>query len=235
MRSTLIAPIRPKGGFVMRRLSKAAVALGATVLLIGAGSAYALASSPGSTITVCVSHRGGMFYRARKCAKQDAKLAWGQQGPPGATGQQGPPGPQGTRGAQGPNGDTGSPGPRGPSNGFTQKGAGGALNDTALTTVDSLTLPAGSFVVVAKALPVILSGTDQANCELDDPSGGLIDGSSAGLDASTVRAATVTMTGPVTTRGGAVTVRCETLWTNSNVLVFNPRISAIQVDAVTGN
>ena len=79
-------------------------ALGVAALLIALAGTYALASSGGSTITVCVSHKGGTFYRARKCAKHDGKLSWNKPGPQGT---QGKPGRQGT---QGPQGNPGSPG-----------------------------------------------------------------------------------------------------------------------------
>jgi hypothetical protein len=78
----------------MGRLSKAGAALAAVAVLL-AGGAYALASSSGGTITVCVSHNGGALYKAKKCAKHDTKLSWnkvGQQGPGGAPGANGAPG-----------------------------------------------------------------------------------------------------------------------------------------------
>lgn len=95
----------------MRRFSRLAVGLVAAALLIAAVGTYALASSSGGTITVCVSHKGGALYKAKKCVKPDRTLAWNQQGPPGSTGQ---PGPEGPRGAQGPQGDPGRQGIQGP-------------------------------------------------------------------------------------------------------------------------
>ena len=89
----------------MGRLSKAAVAVVAIALLIAGGGIYALASSGGGTITVCVSHKGGTLYKAHKCAKHDKNLTWSKRGPAGSQGAQGP------KGAPGPKGDTGGPGP----------------------------------------------------------------------------------------------------------------------------
>ena len=89
----------------MGRLSKLGATLGvAVVTLAGGGGAYALASSNGGTITVCVKHTGGALYSAKKCARHDQQLSWNKQGPAGATGSQGPAGVLGAQGAQGPAG-----------------------------------------------------------------------------------------------------------------------------------
>jgi hypothetical protein len=95
------------------RFSKLAAGLGATALLIAIAGAYALGSSSGGTITVCVSHKGGSLYRAKKCAKADRKLSWNKQGQPGPTGQsgaQGLPGIPGQQGVRGQQGIQGAPG-----------------------------------------------------------------------------------------------------------------------------
>src|SRR6185312_2150602 len=94
------------GGSPMRRLSKSAATLGAVALLLGGGTAYALASSTGATIAVCVKHDGGTLYRAKKCAKHDSRLSWNKQGAPGATGATGAQGPKGDTGPQGPGATT---------------------------------------------------------------------------------------------------------------------------------
>jgi hypothetical protein len=92
----------------MWSLSKSAATLGAGALLLGGGTAYALASSTGATITVCVKHDGGAFYKAKKCAKHDSRLSWNKQGSAGVTGATGATGAIGLRG---PKGDTGAQGP----------------------------------------------------------------------------------------------------------------------------
>jgi hypothetical protein len=80
----------------MERLSRAAAALSAAALLIAGGGAYALASSAGATITVCVNHNGGTLYKAKTCAARDKKLSWNEQGPPGIQGPTGKAGVNGT-------------------------------------------------------------------------------------------------------------------------------------------
>ena len=87
----------------MRGLSKSAAALAAVALLLAGGGTYALASSAASTITVCVKHKGGALYKAKKCAKHDGKLSWNKQGPAGNSGSQGP---KGNTGPQGPGATT---------------------------------------------------------------------------------------------------------------------------------
>jgi hypothetical protein len=70
-------------------------------LLAGAGGGYALASGSSTTITVCVSHKGGGLYKAKRCKKRDSRLSWNQTGPQGV---------QGVQGIQGQKGDAGPPG-----------------------------------------------------------------------------------------------------------------------------
>src|SRR5215467_13184536 len=71
----------------MLRRPLGAVAIGVFFLVtagMGAG-AYALTSSSG-TISACVSHINGVFYRAGSCKSHDSRLTWnirGPQGPPG--------------------------------------------------------------------------------------------------------------------------------------------------------
>lgn len=96
----------------MGRLSRSFAALGVAGLLIAGGGAYALASSDGGTITVCVRHEGGALYQAKRCAKHDKKLSWNKQGLQGSPGMRGPEGPQGTQG-QGPQGPQGPQGIQG--------------------------------------------------------------------------------------------------------------------------
>jgi hypothetical protein len=92
------------------------------VLVVG-GGAYALAADTTPQITVCVAMQGGALYKAKKCAKGDAKLSWNQAGArglagrtglSGATGPTGATGPAGNQGPAGTPGAGGTPGPAGP-------------------------------------------------------------------------------------------------------------------------
>jgi hypothetical protein len=128
----------------MGRLSNSGGALATAAILIGGSAAYALASSGGSAITVCVMHKNGALYKAKKCAKGDRKLTWARQGPIGPRGATGPQGaqgiegPTGPTGGQGPTGPTGVQGPTGPSNGYFAQTVGSTV---------SLPVPAGNYVV----------------------------------------------------------------------------------------
>ena len=77
----------------MGRLSKYATGLGIVGVVLAAGGAYAVASSRGGTITVCVSHRTGVLYRSSSCGSHDTRLSWNKQGLAGPRGPQGEPGP----------------------------------------------------------------------------------------------------------------------------------------------
>jgi hypothetical protein len=76
------------------RSARSAAVVGVAGFLAG-GGAYALAASSGKTITVCVSHKGGALYKARRCKRHDKKLRWNARGPAGPTGPQGPQGAPG--------------------------------------------------------------------------------------------------------------------------------------------
>jgi hypothetical protein len=141
------------------RFSKAgAVALAAAILCAAGGGAYALAASRGGTITVCVGHRHGTLYKAKRCHRHDHKLSWNRRGVRGATGArgaQGPPGVKGDSGAQG------TQGPVGPSNGYFAR---------AFSSPVSLPVPAGDYMVFGEgfmanttASPVTASCSLSAN------------------------------------------------------------------------
>jgi hypothetical protein len=116
-----------------RFFPRAATALGVAVLVIVGGGAYALASPNGGTITVCINHKSGALYMARKCAKHDKKLSWNKQGLTGATGASGRQGPQGPTGATGATGSTGPQGPQGPSGAPAVASVTTRINDSGTT------------------------------------------------------------------------------------------------------
>jgi hypothetical protein len=133
-------------GLLMGTVSKTVATLAAAALLIAGGGAYALATSSGGTITVCVKHKGGTLYKAKRCAKGDRRLTWNNQGPPGTTGASGTQGPKGDRG---PKGDNGQPGARGPSDAYYATGTGGTGTGAQTVTVS---VPAGDYAASAIAM-----------------------------------------------------------------------------------
>lgn len=93
------------------------IAIGALAIVVAAAATAYGAGGSGGTITACVTHSSGALYKAKKCAKGDAKLSWSQvgpQGPQGPRGLQGPQGEKGAPGAPGAKGETGATGPQGP-------------------------------------------------------------------------------------------------------------------------
>jgi hypothetical protein len=98
---------------------------------------------------VCVNHKGGSLYRAKKCAKADRKLSWEKQGPPGPTGEAGAQGPRGIQGQQGVQGQQGIKGAPGISNyqvitGTLVESSGSGINlDSAYAYCPSGTNPLG--------------------------------------------------------------------------------------------
>jgi hypothetical protein len=140
----------------LRPTPSMAVALAALVLA-ASGGAYAAVAASTRTITVCVHHKGGELYSARKCARHDHRLTWNATGRPGATGPKGPAGSPGLVGSSGlggapglagAKGDAGDRGPRGPSDAYYNTAAGGT--GTGPQTV-SVTVPAGDYAASAIA------------------------------------------------------------------------------------
>jgi hypothetical protein len=97
----------------------------------------------------------------------------GTVGPQGPVGLQGPPGPQGTQGPkgppgpQGPQGQTGPQGPLGPSHAYSATCVSCPLAGGSLTTLLSLSVPAGAYAINAK---VVSSGSTEGPsglCQLE--------------------------------------------------------------------
>ena len=195
-------------------------------LLVAGGGAYALASSGGGTITVCVSHKGGALYRAKKCAKHDKQLSWNKQGPQGATG------PRGLQGAPG------TPGTPGPSHAYSSVSSSLInMNATASgdTTVASVNVPAGSYAITGGAVANSNNGAQTSfTCRLEAPLGTIVDhgpdainlGSNANLDRAYVGVmGTATLASP-----GTIAVICDATDTTGNYVQHD--VVATQVGGV---
>ncbi len=199
----------------MGRLSKSAAAFGIIGLLIAAGGGYALASSGGGTITVCVSHKGGALYKAKKCAKHDKQLTWNKQGPPGA------PGPRGLQGIQGVQGVPGNPGP---SHAYSSVSSSLINMNAAVngdTTVASVNVPAGSYAITGEAVANSNNASQTSfTCRLEAPLGTIVDhgpdainlGPNTQLDRAYVGVmGTATLASP-----GTIAVICQSTDTTGN-------------------
>jgi hypothetical protein len=194
----------------MGRLSKSGAALGAAVLMILGGGAYALGSSSAGTMTVCVSHKGGALYKAKRCAKHDQKLRLNEQGA------------------------------RGPSNAFSGSIEGPVTITIAGTPgnkVGHLNLQPGSYVIFAKAWIENQSMTSAttAGCELD--AGADSDSDTVKLEPSGNNAfrGAVALTVAHTFRSaGPAQLSCST-GMGATVTANNVVVTAIQVGALVRN
>src|SRR5262249_5181389 len=141
----------------MKRLKHPAMIVAVVALFVAAGggtAAYASGLINGSQIK---NHS----IAATKLTKSAIKSLRGQRGPAGAAGA------KGDSGASGKAGSTGPPGPTGPSNGYLNYHLGGTLDSTDNTTVNTLPLSAGKYMVTAVVEPDQGSlGSSLVICEL---------------------------------------------------------------------
>jgi hypothetical protein len=98
---------------VLQGRNAPATVLGIIAVILAAGGGAYAATSGGRTITACIDHNNGNFYRAHNCARHDRKLSWNAQGRTGSRGRAGAKGDTGPQGSQGLKGDTGSQGLKG--------------------------------------------------------------------------------------------------------------------------
>jgi hypothetical protein len=144
-----------------QRLRTIMIATGATIALIGSGTAYAAVAGPidssgvihgcYTTKTSGGSHPVVLQDVGTACPSGDTTIKWNQKGP---TGPQGPQGPQGPTGPQGPPGPKGDPGPSGISQAYTYlRIPSGPLEippaGASAQSMGSLNLPAGSYLAEA--------------------------------------------------------------------------------------
>ena len=162
----------------------------------------------------------------------------GPTGPQGTAGTTGSPGPAGPTGPQGPAGAIGPTGPQGPSNAYAPWVDGAYaqhivdLPANVTTTLASVTLPQGSYLVNAKvALYNISSSAQGAQCYLRQTAD-VLDGASsdqlvsAGRETLVLQAATV-----VPASGAVVTLDCWCFL--PNMRTYFPHLAALQVGTLT--
>jgi hypothetical protein len=95
-----------------------------------------------------------------------------------------------------------------------------------------LTLPAGSYVVWAKATGVLSSGTSYVSCQLVNPAGTEVDFATTDLDPAAVPFNTIALTG-VMSGGGDAALKCF-VGPGSTGSAFYSHLTAIQVGTSTG-
>lgn len=143
-------------------------------------------------------------------------------------------GPQGPKGDRGERGEKGEQGARGPSNAIAKFDPGAFSWSTTYTTVESLSLDPGSWVITASGVAVNHEGTAEgAECRLllgattIDESGELFLAAFPGAGAKQA----VSLTGGATAAAaGTVDLQCQATFANGQLV--NPAITAIQVGAL---
>ncbi len=129
------------------------IAIGAVVVvgLLVAGIAFAAIPDQNGVIHGCYTKQGGLLRvinteSGQHCFSWETALDWNQQGPPGPQGPAGPPGPTAAFVEQGPGPISINPGPN---------------------QIGELDLPAGNYVVFARAMLSELAGG--AECGIAHP------------------------------------------------------------------
>jgi hypothetical protein len=160
---------------------------------------------------------------------QGVKGDTGATGPAGPAGATGPAGPAGATGPAGPTGATGPTGPVGPSNAYAAALAEGSADGSTLV---SLSIPAGSYVLQAALREVNLGGASAfVQCDLR------VNGTSVSSSLNAMGPnglpnlyqASMSLVGTTTLAStGTIIVTCS-LTSGSNVAIFDVHLVAIKV------
>jgi hypothetical protein len=146
-------------------------------------------------------------------------------------------GDRGPAGATGPTGLTGAQGPIGPSSAVS------AYNQSTVVygstgigpALVSLTLPAGSYVILGKTTIADTTDNQNSNCWLGSSfTSGIIDvtGASTALVQPAAQVASVDLVAPLNTTGTTISVFCQS--NESHAQAKDSHLVAIKVGAVTG-
>jgi hypothetical protein len=201
-----------------RRWMRIAGALAAAALAAGAIPAIAAATTSTVTFFACVTNSTGAIKivgKATTCGTGQHKISWNNAGP---------------RGPQGPAGVT---------NGFIDNSSGASLTNTGLTTVGTLPLQAGKFLITAKVdalLPSPNHGNDVVSCDLTDSNGSTLDTTGVTLLPGLSNSAGygMTMLGDTTlTASGHVQVLCANGTGPGGADAISVVITAVPVAKVT--
>lgn len=206
-----------------RRTWLASCVAGAVGLVAGAVPALALSGTAPVVFHACVTSKTGairIVAAATRCASGQHKIFWNQIGPRG---------PQGVRGAKG------APGP---ATAFEkQVVVNVTLNSSSETTVATLNLPAGKFVISAASLAGF-SGTapavDGVECDILSPEGGnAVAATEVNLNqdpGESVGNAGVALTTAFSTGGGTMTFEC--IDSTDQASMSNTTLTAVQVNTL---
>ena len=203
-----------------RRVWLASCVAGAAGLVAGAVPALALSGSLPVVFHACVTNRTGairIVSASTSCATGQHKIFWNQTGPRGPRGPKGPPGPVAAY--------------------ESQVVVNVLLNASSETTVASLNLPAGKFVISAASLAGF-SGTapavDGVECDILSPEGGnAVAATNVNLNQDAGEAvgnADVALTTAFTTGGGTMIFEC--IDTTDQAAMSNTTLTAVRVNTL---
>jgi hypothetical protein len=214
----------------MRRISAVVAVAAAAALPIAVAGADAAIPAPG-TIVACVHHGDGGFYKARRCAHKDARMTWNARGPAGRDGR------EGHDGRDGPEGRPGPPGPRGPSDAYSSETGGTTPlylpGDQRTVTVRTVSVPAGSYLVLAK-LELVNANAGPANVRCAfaddaDENNALLPGANGfgpGMAEITLQHA------QTLAAAGTISVECSASGPGSHVITSFDKLTALAVGAL---
>jgi hypothetical protein len=153
------------------------------------------------------------------CKRNETSLDWNQAGLPGPAGATGPTGPKG---------DTGPPAP---SSGVQTRAPGGIEFRATATPVVSLTLPAGSWMLIGHAEMIAGAGLAQGRCFVatDTASGPVSDFQTN----EPYRPLVAFHSGVSLAQSKAVNVLCQVIAGTGPITAFNRMLMAIQVGTLT--
>jgi Collagen triple helix repeat (20 copies) len=197
-------------------------------LLLGGGSAYAATQLLPKASVGAKQLKNGSVTPAKLSVAAKSTLT-GPAGKQGATGPKGAEGPRGLEGKQGIEGRQGIEGPRGPSDLYTEASETMTLNPgISRSPVESLSLPAGSYLVIAGQTAVPYMGAGELDCWIY--ADGVQEASFFGKSPEhgsnvVVGQAVITLTSPTT-----VSDECQAF--EHQISLADPRITAVAVGAV---
>jgi hypothetical protein len=158
MRAAVVAP--SEGRQRTLRLVRTGALLAVTLLAGAAVPALATGALASKTFDACVTTKTGtikIVSKSSACAAGQHKISWNNVGPRGA------------RGLAGQKGNTGARGPAGVVTGYQDTNSGVAVQYIASTTVATLHVPSGNYIVdAAVTLSNPPGATDNVYCTLTD-------------------------------------------------------------------
>jgi hypothetical protein len=209
----------------MKHLKHPATAIAAVALFLAVGggaAAYASGMISGSQI----KNHSIATKKLTAGAIKSLRGMRGPAGPAGPTGATGAAGPQGLQGIQG------IQGPVGPSSASSTFVTSGINFGTTQTTLASLALSAGSYVVMAQTTVSDSSANEDTVCHLTDSHALTIGQSYTSTDVTNDAQQSLSIMAPLTSTGSTVDIDCFS--NDAGSTAYDTHLVAIKVGSVTG-